>query len=92
MNQLWRADITYTRLREQFVCLEMILDAFSRRVIGWALERRRNLEDELALTALRMALSRIQPGLVHHSDRRCQRRRRLHQRVAAKPGRHQHER
>ena len=52
--------------------MAVILDAFSRRVIGWALDR--NLEDELTLTALRMALSRrsIQPGLVHHSDRGSQ--------------------
>ncbi len=72
VNQLWRADITYIRLREEFVFLAVILDAFSRRVIGWALDR--NMEDELTLTALRMALSRrsIRPGLVHHSDRGSQ--------------------
>lgn len=72
VDQLWRADITYVRLREEFVFLAVILDAFSRRVIGWALDR--NMEDELTLTALRMALSRrsIQPGLAHHSDRGSQ--------------------
>jgi putative transposase len=72
MDQLWRADITYIRLREEFVFLAVILDAFSRRVIGWALDR--NMEDELTLRALRMALSRrrLQPGLVHHSDRGSQ--------------------
>ena len=72
VNQLWRADITYIRLREEFVFLAVILDAFSRRVIGWALDR--NMEDELTLTALRMALAHrsIQPGLVHHSDRGSQ--------------------
>jgi transposase InsO family protein len=72
MDQLWRADITYIRLREEFVFLAVILDAFSRRVIGWVLDR--NLEDELTLTALRMALARrsIQAGLVHHSDRGSQ--------------------
>jgi putative transposase len=72
VDQLWRADITYVRLREEFVFLAVILDAFSRRVIGWALDR--NMEDELTLTALRMALSlrSIQPGLVHHSDRGSQ--------------------
>ena len=72
IDQLWRADITYIRLREEFVFLAVILDAFSRRVIGWALDR--NMEDELTLTALRMALSErsIQPGLVHHSDRGSQ--------------------
>ncbi len=72
MDQLWRADITYVRLREEFVFLAVILDAFLRRVIGWALDR--DMEDELTLAALRMALSRrtIQPGLVHHSDRGSQ--------------------
>jgi transposase InsO family protein len=72
MDQLWRADLTYIRLREEFVFLAVILDAFSRRVIGWALDR--NLEDELTLTALRMAIQHrsIQPGLVHHSDRGSQ--------------------
>lgn len=72
VDQLWRADITYIRLREEFVFLAVILDAFSRRVIGWALDR--NMEDELTLTALRMALKhrRVLPGLVHHSDRGSQ--------------------
>jgi putative transposase len=72
VDQLWMADITYIRLREEFVYLAVILDAFSRRVIGWALDR--TLEDKLTLAALRMALSRrsIQPGLVHHSDRGSQ--------------------
>ena len=71
-DQLWRADITYIRLREEFVFLAVILDAFSRRVIGWELGR--TLEDELPLAALHMALSRrvVQPGLVHHSDRGSQ--------------------
>lgn len=72
VNQLWIADITYIRLLEEFVFLAAILDAFSRRVIGWALDR--NLGDELTLTALRMALEcRLpRPGLVHHSDRGSQ--------------------
>ena len=72
VDQLWRADITYIRLREEFVFLAVVLDAFSRRAIGWALDR--NMEDELTLTALRMALAHrsIQPGLVHHSDRGSQ--------------------
>jgi putative transposase len=72
MDQLWRADITYVRLHEEFVYLAVILDAYSRRVIGWALDR--TLEDELTLAALRMALSRriVGPGLVHHSDRGSQ--------------------
>jgi putative transposase len=72
VNQLWVADITYIRLRTEFVYLAVVLDAFSRRVIGWALGR--TLEASLALTALRMALIERQPapGLVHHSDRGVQ--------------------
>jgi len=71
-DQLWRADITYIRLRDEFVFLAVILDAYSRRVIGWALDR--TMEDSLTLTALRMALSRrvVDAGLVHHSDRGSQ--------------------
>jgi transposase InsO family protein len=72
MDQLWRADITYIRLRDEFVYLAVILDAFSRLVIGWALDR--TMEDSLTLSALQMALSRrvAEPGLVHHSDRGSQ--------------------
>lgn len=72
VNQLWRADITYVRLREEFVYLAVILDAWSRRVVGWALDR--TMEDELTLTALCMAIrQRGAPvGLVHHSDRGSQ--------------------
>jgi len=72
VNQLWVADITYIRLRTEFVYLDVVLDAFSRRVIGWALGR--TLEAELAVAALRMALIERQPspGLVHHSDRGVQ--------------------
>ncbi|MGI9072323.1 MAG: IS3 family transposase [Bryobacteraceae bacterium] len=72
VDQLWVADITYIRLREEFIYLAVILDAFSRCVIGWALDR--TLEDKLTLAALDMALSRrsVQPGLVHHSDRGSQ--------------------
>jgi putative transposase len=72
INQLWVADITYIRLRTEFVYLAVVLDAFSRRVIGWALGR--TLEAGLAVTALRMALIERQPvpGLVHHSDRGVQ--------------------
>ena len=72
IDQLWVADITYIRLRTEFVYLAVVLDAFSRRVIGWALGR--TLEAELAMAALRMALMerKPQPGLVHHSDRGVQ--------------------
>ena len=72
INQLWVADITYIRLRVEFVYLAVVLDAFSRRVIGWALGRM--LEAGLAVAALQMALMerKPQPGLVHHSDRGVQ--------------------
>jgi len=72
-NQLWVADITYVRLAEGFVYLAVILDAWSRRVVGWALAD--HLRAELALTALDMALAArtVAPGeLVHHSDRGIQ--------------------
>lgn len=72
IDQLWLADITYIRLQMEFVYLAVLLDAFSRRCIGWALQR--TLEAALALEALRMALRqrRPNPGLVHHSDRGVQ--------------------
>lgn len=72
IDQLWVADLTYIRLREQFVYLAVILDAFSRRVVGWALDE--SLHAPLALAALRRALRlrRPAPGLVHHSDRGIQ--------------------
>ena len=72
VNQLWVADITYIRLRTEFVYLAVVLDAFSRRVIGWALGR--TLEARLAVAALEMALRERKPlaGLVHHSDRGVQ--------------------
>ena len=72
LDQLWVADITYIRLLMEFVYLAVILDAFSRRVIGWALDR--GLEAALTLGALRMAIERRgpAPGLVQHSDRGVQ--------------------
>jgi len=72
VNQLWVADITYIRLRTEFVYLAVLLDAYSRRVIGWALGR--TLEAKLAVSALRMAIDQRKPaaGLVHHSDRGVQ--------------------
>jgi putative transposase len=72
INQLWVADITYIRLETEFVYLAVVIDAFSRRVIGWALDR--TLEDDLSIEALRLALEQRQPapGLVHHSDRGSQ--------------------
>jgi putative transposase len=72
IDQLWVADITYIRLQTEFVYLAVVIDAFSRRVIGWALDR--TMEDDLTLAALRMALEmrKPSPGLVHHSDRGSQ--------------------
>lgn len=71
-NQLWVADLTYIRLKREFVYLAVVLDAFSRRVIGWQLDR--HLKSELALTALNQAIAvrGPMPGLVHHSDRGTQ--------------------
>ena len=72
IDQLWVADITYIRLGSEFVYLAVVIDAYSRRVIGWALER--TVEDDLPLAALRQALELRQPapGVVHHSDRGSQ--------------------
>ena len=72
IDQLWVADITYIRLLREFIYLAVILDAFSRRCIGWALGR--NLDAALTLQALEGALCarRVAPGLVHHSDRGVQ--------------------
>jgi putative transposase len=72
LDQLWVADITYIRLETEFVYLAVVLDAFSRRVIGWALDR--TLEASLAVQALKMAFRRRGPvkELTHHSDRGVQ--------------------
>jgi transposase InsO family protein len=72
INQLWVADITYIRLEMEFIYLAVVLDAFSRRIIGWALDR--HMEDDLTVAALAMALERRKPsaGLTHHSDRGVQ--------------------
>jgi putative transposase len=72
IDQLWVADITYIRLETEFVYLAVVLDAYSRRAIGWALDR--TLEDDLAITALKMAFRRRTPAgeLTHHSDRGVQ--------------------
>jgi putative transposase len=72
INQLWVADITYIRLKKEFVYLAVILDAFSRRVVGWALDR--TLASRLPIAALEQAIVERQPppGLVHHSDRGVQ--------------------
>lgn len=72
LDQLWVADITYIRLANEFVYLAVVLDAFSRRVVGWHLSRR--LDAGLTVAALNMALQTRKPdeGLVHHSDRGVQ--------------------
>ena len=72
IDQLWVADITYIRLQAEFVYLAVILDAFSRKVVGWALDR--TLASRLAIAALEQAIAKRQPppGVVHHSDRGVQ--------------------
>jgi putative transposase len=72
VNQLWVSDITYIRLMDEFVYLAVILDRYSRRVIGWALSR--HIDVELSLAALHMAIEKrgVRPGLIHHSDRGVQ--------------------
>jgi len=71
-DQLWVADITYIRLSSEFVYWAVIVDGFSRRVVGWALER--TLQTRLTLVALELAIAQRQPrpGLVHHSDQGIQ--------------------
>jgi putative transposase len=72
INQLWVADITYIQVWREFVFLAVVLDAYSRKVVGWELSRK--MGDGLALKALEKAIARRQPapGLVHHSDRGVQ--------------------
>jgi transposase InsO family protein len=72
VNQLWVADITYIRLHREFVYLAVILDGWSRKVVGWELGR--TLGAELAIAALNKAIAERKPppGLVHHSDRGVQ--------------------
>lgn len=71
-DRLWTADITYLATREGFLYLAFVLDAYSRRLVGWAMEN--HLRSELVTEALNMALWRRQPapGLIHHSDRGAQ--------------------
>lgn len=72
INQVWASDITYIRIANGFVFLAVILDLYSRKVIGWAISKRIN--GKLALAALRMAIGRRHPpeGVIHHSDRGVQ--------------------
>ena len=69
-DQVWAADITYVRLREEFVYLAVVMDVFTRRVRGWELGR--GLDQELTLGALRRALRRGRRPQVHHSDQGVQ--------------------
>jgi transposase InsO family protein len=71
-NQLWVADLTYIRLRKEFVYMAVVLDAFSRRVVGWAFNG--SLRSTVAVDALQQAMNqrKPRPGLVHHSDRGVQ--------------------
>jgi transposase InsO family protein len=73
INQLWVADITYVRLKGEFVYLAVILDRFSRKVVGWAVDRTM-MSSRLTVAALERAVADRQPqaGLVHHSDRGLQ--------------------
>jgi putative transposase len=68
LDQLWVADITYVRLAETFVYLAIVIDAFSRRVVGWALDD--HLEARRAVDSLDQAIAARDPppGLIHHSD------------------------
>jgi transposase InsO family protein len=72
IDQIWVSDITYIRIDNGFVYLAVILDLFSRRVVGWSLSKQ--IDGELAVTALKMAITRRnpRPGLIHHSDRGVQ--------------------
>jgi len=72
VNQLWVADITYIRLRSEFVFLAVVIDRYSRKAIGWALDR--SLSAQVAIGALQQAMDRRQPppGVVHHSDQGTQ--------------------
>ena len=72
LNQLWVADITYVRLQQEFIYLAVVVDVYSRRVVGWNISRR--LDSSVAQQALESALMQRQPapGLIHHSDRGLQ--------------------
>jgi transposase InsO family protein len=72
VNQVWVADITYIRIQNGFVFLAVVLDLYSRKVVGWAISKR--IDHELTLAALKVALENRKPGseLIHHSDRGVQ--------------------
>jgi putative transposase len=86
-NELWVGDITYLPTGEGWLYLATLLDAYSRRIVGWTMAE--HLRTELALDALAMALQRRGPlpgRLVHHTDRGCQYTARAYQAVLAAPG------
>lgn len=70
INQIWGADITYIRLKKEFVYLAVIIDFFSRKIKGWALSR--NLNASLTIEALKKALDRNPRPAIHHSDQGVQ--------------------
>lgn len=72
INQLWVSDITYIRIANGFVYLAVVMDIYSRKVVGWAISKR--IDRHLTLAALRMAIKRRAPkkGIIHHSDRGVQ--------------------
>ena len=82
-DRVWLADLTYVWTTEGWLYLAVVLDLFSRRVVGWAMAD--HLGHELALAALDMAIARQRPaaGLIHHSDRGVDRRARVPQAIAA---------
>jgi len=72
VNHIWASDLTYIRIQNGFVFLAVILDLFSRKVIGWAISK--HIDGDLAVSALKMAIQRRNPspGCIHHSDRGVQ--------------------
>ena len=72
INQLWVSDITYIRISNGFVFLAVIMDLYSRKIIGWSISK--NIDQELTLSALNMAIKIRKPpsGVIHHSDRGVQ--------------------
>lgn len=72
VNQVWVADITYVKILSGFVYVAVILDVFSRKIVGWAISKK--IDTELTLEALKVAIERRKPraGLIHHSDRGVQ--------------------
>ena len=71
-NQVWTADITYIRINNGFVYLAVIIDLYSRKIIGWQISKK--IDGQLTVDALEMAIKRRSPGkgVIHHSDRGVQ--------------------